>query len=443
MRLRLMAATLLLFFGVGVYKVLRRFPDPWARVLVGGNAPDESTKSRIHHGLRGIEKSSNVRPGAVLPLVEFATASGATTRLTLIEGYFQASGIAPDSTWTRLGPHVMLVNSVDQTEEPSQGVSRGIGTGCGPRAAGRIPLNLGDVSLHPCAGPYNKRDHVAWVANLAIIVLNNPDSDKRPCGAYGETGETYQQCVAQVVATALRNLFKELHSHPNIRIDSLIFPAVGTGKGQLRKDTFYQLLFSQLFKELAYSGSLYQLPPTIYIQTWVGDRTKWGPTKNAIASSLTDLVTDWNDTDHKTDAADWAAFVGIAGGLALLLLCASVGRSLPLLGKDAAVLAAGPSIALFIGWFSASLGLVTALKSVIALLPSKFDPWPQILIGCSVALGCGPLLRAVQRFDSEVRPPHVEVMQAIETRYSSREVSSSDPSYGSLQSKTAPTAEDA
>jgi hypothetical protein len=414
-RLRAMAASLLLLFAFGVYKVLRQYPNRWAQVVpVGDDFSDESTKRQILRGLQKVEQAEKVRPGALSPLADFFTASGSRTRLTLVEGTFLASDIEPAYTWQRLGQRLTLVNSVNQDQDLAQGISLAIGTGCGVSQARRIPLNLGDVSINRCVGLYHKRDRVDWVINMAVILQQNPNSERLPCRNSGSDTDTkYQQCVAEAVSTALRNFFKELHRRSDLQATSIVFPAVGTGRGGLQKDLFYETLFSQILKELA--NERYQLPSTIYLQVWGGDRTAWSQTKNAIATRLADTVTDWNDTEHRYNGADWAAVLGVAGGMALLLLGASFGRSLPFLRKDAAGLAANPSIALLIGWFSASLGLVTVFKSMIEQLPRTFLPWPQIVVGSIVALGCGPLLRAAQRFDSTIKPQQVDPIEGEET----------------------------
>lgn len=403
-RLRLLAAALLLICAASFYRVLLDSLKPRADVLVGDDRLGGSTKRRLLIGLQRIQKDDNVRAGAVLPLVNFIAANKGVTTLDLVEGTFLTSGIAPLDTWRRLGDHLLLLNSVDQDQALSQGVSVGIGAGCGlQQQHGLAPLNLGDVTLRPCRGPYHTQYHVDWVANLAIIIRNNANSEQMPCfnGSAPDLDDKYQACVEDAVGLALRNLFEELHLRQDIEPDGLVVPALGTGVGHLPKERFYRTLFGQILTQL--NSSSFSLPRVVYLQVWAKDRTPWAKTKNALASRLAETIGDWSTTDRKNDYADWPEVLGVTIGLALLLVGASSAKPLPLVGKDADALGAGSVFSLLIGWFATSLGLATVFKPIVTLLPPRLNPWPQILLGVITTIACGPFLRAIQRFDASVK----------------------------------------
>lgn len=403
-KLVIMAGLSSLAFVFGLYKVRHEFPAQWALLLTGQDHPSESPKRRILYGLEAVSDTNNVRPGASLPLAEFVKADGTTTKLIMIEGKFSEAAIEPPSAWQNLGKHILLVNSVDEGQKRSGGISGKIGAGCGLAESSQLPLNLGEAVFHPCSGPYHKEVNADLVANLAVVIWENPNSTKPPCwNNYGsDTSAKYQQCIAEAVSAALRDMFRQLHGRRE-NIDAIVFPAVGTGVGQLDKESFYQRLFAQLYKELDFSNQTYELPPKIYLLVYSGATSSdWGQTKNAIAGNLAAMISDWNEAEHKNNASDWASLVGVAGGLSLLLILVVVGIPLPVVGKTTVALAEAP-IALVIGWFSASLGLMTVFKGIIAALPRAYDPWSQIAISLIVVFVCGPLLRASKAFDTIVK----------------------------------------
>ena len=103
------------------------------------------------------------------------------TRIILIEGAFEDSIIEPSDVWRTLGHDLLLVNSVDEGESGAGGISKRIRTGCELYRQTNAQLNLGDFALRECHGPYRNSLNIRWVANLAIIINDNPDSEKPPC----------------------------------------------------------------------------------------------------------------------------------------------------------------------------------------------------------------------------------------------------------------------
>jgi hypothetical protein len=407
-RLRLMAVALLLICAVSFHRVLLDSLKSRADVLVGNDLWVGSTKRQLVIGLQRIQsyvekdKKANVIAGSDLALVNFTAANRAVTRLDLVEGTFRKDKIEPGKTWRGLGRHLLLINSVDQDQTLSQGVSVGIGAGCGLQQHGLGKLNLGDVMLHQCKGAYHTKYHVDWVANLAIIISNNADSEKRPCfnSSAPDQDEKYQACVEDAVGQALNHFFEELHRQ-GIEPDGLVIPALGTGLGHLPKERFYRTLFGQILTQL--NSSSFSLPRVVYLQVWAGDKTPWPTTKNALASQLAEAIGNWDAADRKNDYADWPEVLGVTVGLAVLLVGASFAKPLPIVGKDADALGAGSVFSLLIGWFATSLGLATVFKPIVTLLPPRPNPWPQILLGVITTIACGPFLRAIQRFDTSVK----------------------------------------
>jgi hypothetical protein len=408
LRLRLLAigGVCLLLFGFGIYKLRRQFPANWANILIKRSEISGSTTRDILAGLRAtVVEGQNVRAGAIVDLATFVQPDGGATTVTLIEGTYTKSTIEPTASWKTLGEDVLLVNSVDERQSLSGGISGQIGEGCGLPESDMVPLNLGDVALHPCTGAYRSNYGIRWVANLAIIVWDNPNRAKLPCwNNFGAdlTGN-YRQCVKDAVTLALSNLFRELHTRRNVRPRAIVFPGLGTGTGHLDKDAFYDIFFDRFYSELTSIRGDYNLPDKIYLQTFSGEEPSvWAQTATAIARNLSEKSSDWNYAEHKNDLSDWASVVGIAGALALITIAGGVGVRVPLF-RDSDAIDGGRLIALLVGWFSAALGLTTITKSVIALLPRRYDPWPQIAAAFIVVLLTGPLLRASKQFETAAK----------------------------------------
>jgi hypothetical protein len=410
LRLLTVALGLLVVTGVGIYKIVHESPRQWAWVITDGNHTPDTTKRELLSRLEAVTTQDGVRMGALVPLGTFVKPDGSLTTITLVEGSLSEASIDPKTSWQGLGDHLLMINSVDQDQTRDGGLSGKIGAGCGLAQEYKPPLNRGDVAFHECSGQYHQQHGVDWVANVAIVVWTNPDSAKRPCwnSEVPDDKSKYQQCVAEDVTAALRNLFKELHPRNDIVFDAMVFPAIATGTGKLTMEAFYQILFDQLYTELAFAGSGRRLPRQIYLLAFSGwPPAVWSQTKNAVASKLSDRITDWKEAEHKIDVSDWASLTGVAGGLATLLLTVAVGTSFSFLEGDSRALAKSASPALLLGWFSASLGLITAFKPLSALLPASLGSWPQVISGFLVVFLCGPLLRAGQKFDSTIKT-HVE-----------------------------------
>jgi hypothetical protein len=413
-RLFAFAVLLVAVFCLGVYETRRAFPRSWATVISAKN-DSESTKAQIIQLLDAVTVAGRVRAGSSVPLVYFHKLDGEPLRIVLVEGTFSTSFIEPLNTWTQIGHRVLLINSVDQDQTISGGISGQIGVGCEiDNAVGQRRLNIGDVAFRECNGAYREQSHVRWVANLAVVVWENPDSDKRPCwnAEAGDPRAKYQQCVADDTTTGVRTFFKELHQHPNLNPDAIVIPALGTGTGQLAKETFYRILFEQIYSELGRAKPKNKSASTIYLQVFGGEPPEgWSKTKNAISAALAEKVEDWSDAEHSTDATEWASFVGVAGGMSIFLVLSAMNLKVPMAKRDHTAFSRSVSLPLIFGWCSAAFGLATAAKSLLAFLSPWSAPWLQIAVGILAVPCCGPLLRAAQLFDKTVKPPEVALQQ--------------------------------
>jgi hypothetical protein len=394
------ALMFLLLSGIGFYQVWQHNPREWAPILSAHN--DGATpRERLLAALQTVTTQEGIRPGAILPLVKFRRPVGASVTISILETDFANAQPGSGSQPIIRAKRAMLVNSVDENQSISGGVSGKIGVGCGLEQSSGSLFDQSNVAFHDCHGPFQTQYGVKWVANVGVVVYANPDSEKRPCwNADGNTtASKYEKCLTDDVTKSLGSLFQlaRVHRDPDV----MILPALGTGVGGLEKDDFYTAFFAVLMRELNSSA---QLPTTIYLQIYSKEpASAWLKTKNSIATILEGDIVDWNNLDHVVNG-DWASLTGVAGCLSILLLLVSAIESFPFLPTDMTRFAENPSAILILGWFSASFGLSVASKSVLAFLPDQWNPWLQIGTGAAIVILCGPLLRVGKVFDDFAKP---------------------------------------
>jgi len=312
--------------------------------------------------------------------------NGSSTTISFIVGKFELDDIEPHDAWMQASfGNAVLVNSVDQDEADSGGMSTSVNTGCGFKDA-RARLAPSSLHYHQCEGKY-KSFGINRIANLATVTFKDTGQGK-PCYKPGASKESIQLCVTHYLALGLDHLFEGLSSKPAAeRPDTLIIPHIGTGNGLLERATFCNV-FAQSLGDFVTSDDRHTLPRQIVLQAMAYEDGSLTPGDSALADALEQLEKRWNTASlhPKTDPSTLWVAAGVCLGLAVLSLIAWTPTA-PYLSHDAR------SRLLFgLGWAMAAFGSATGFLKLVESLASS-APWTASAVSC-VAIGAASTVAA-------------------------------------------------
>lgn len=374
---------------------------------IPGEAPSnaQSIKRQLDKKLISITTNDLPTPGGVAHLLTLRTAAGSDVDIFTLEGELNGTSIDPANVWgsTLVGSSLIL-NSVDEVHRNNGGISELIAAGCHLLPREGDPAQLGDLDISQCNGSYSDNLKIRWVGNAAVIIFEG-FGDKDPCGLPLEESEEkgYSECIAQAIQTSLDNLFNELRTHRReVRPQTIIIPAIGTGVGSVSKQTFYQTLKSKLLEEVQQPGEKNVLPERIILQVWRGETPEqWVSARTAIANFISELSYKWNVHEHGSgDIATLAGMVGVAGTLVLILAMYVLGIPYPrVFDGELKLLRHKPVVMVVLGWGLASLGFLSGLRPVAKELIGSSSVAAEITFGVVAVLVCGVLRRALDALD--------------------------------------------
>jgi hypothetical protein len=387
------AVILFVAFAIGVKEISARSPTEWVRIDLHSKPRGATPKINILKNLPPTLPAEGLAPRA---LATFVRQNGQPLTIQLLTARLSDTSFDAQPDWKSLGERLLILNSVDEAQSIDGGISGPIGAGCGLDKADRPTLNRGDVDFHECQGVYHDKFGIDTVANVAIVVWANPDSEKRPCwNAEGSDIESkYQACVKEDTSNAIVNFIDQVRTQQDV--NGIIVPAVGTGTGRLAKEDFYFLFFSQISLILNDAEASKNFPKNVYLLVNPSDTAvAWGQTRNAIATSLGRIATIWQNAEHKSSTSEWAPLVGVAGGAACFLMLSGIGRFPPWMRNDAIVLRDNFSLLFLLAWLASAIGLATGAKTFVAMFSTDYlAPWLEATAGFFVVFLAGPLLRA-------------------------------------------------
>ncbi|WP_027803601.1 hypothetical protein [Paraburkholderia dilworthii] len=387
------AVILFIAFAIGVKEISARSPTEWVQIHLYGKPKGATPKINIMKSLPQTLPADGMPPQA---LATFVKQNGQPLTVQLLTARLTDKSFDGQPDWKSVGDRLLILNSVDEAQSIDGGISGPIGTGCRLDKADRPTLNRGDVDFHECQGVYHDKFGVDTVANVAIVVWANPDSQKRPCwNAEGSDIESkYQACVKEDTSNAIVSFMDQMRNQKDV--NGIIVPAVGTGTGRLAKEDFYFLFFAQISLILNDAEASKDFPRNVYLLVDPSDTAvAWGQTRNAIATSLGRIASNWQNAEHKSSIGEWAPLVGVAGGAACFLLLSGIGWFPPWMHNDAVVLQDNFSISFLLAWLASAIGLATAAKTFVVMFSTDYrTPWLEVAAGFVVVFLAGPLLRA-------------------------------------------------
>lgn len=321
--------------------------------------------------------------GGALDLVTLRMPSGKETTVSIIEGQFESTAITPAETWKARGwRNAMLVNSVDQAQSASGGMSGAVINGCGlPNQGASLPR--GGVEIHACAkgAPYRSLG-IKSVANMAVVTFAQAMGSD-PCK--GNLREE-SQCVKESVDRGLQNLFRQLRTlPPSERPEVLVIPAIGTGTGGMDKTNYYPILTRVLLFERDFPNGF--LPPRIYLHEWNDPRNGYANASYSISNEVPALEDAWLPKGPQASGSLFLIFSGSCVALVIFQAIYSSSGS----GASARVLDIEVSPLLTVGWLVASIaagaGMKDVMSSLSAIMPS-LKSWPVMILAgaCGVVL---------------------------------------------------------
>jgi hypothetical protein len=402
---------------LGAIRTDRTFPRKWATLTVpnlpGGDL--NTDRSRVWQALEHVtakaengDNSEVAANDAFVKLAELTAASGKKVTITLVEGQFLENEVSPSNSWTNLGHKLILVNSVDQSQSTDRrtvdetAMAYNANPGCGVSGE-QMSLEPGQTYLHECKGPYSK-DGIRWLDNLAIVTYSAKGTEVPCVNKYATDDDKYEDCVRHNLVTGLQAVFADAKA-ANPSPDGIIFPAIATGHGKLRKRVFYDLLNERILAELKNSrssGSQSDLPANIYLR--VNSKSdedsqktskEWVDTRISLAQGIPQLVQDWELAEH-SPAVDWRSITGVSGALGILLLVVAARRPGAIFRLNLSLLYQHPTWFVVIGWLFASLGIVKTFEPLTSLIPSVYGAWPQVAISFGLVLVLVPVSLAIQ-----------------------------------------------
>ena len=384
----------------------------WAEISDGGVSQASSTKDRINRLLLAITKADEPVPGGQANLVTLRTSGRQQISVLVVEGDLQDSTIDPSITWKNIlgtdrGYKALLLNSVDEMHRNNGGISEHIAKGCEFPALTGEPVQIGDLDITQCRGPYRKEFGIDLIASAAIVVWTSY-GEKNPCEIpieAPESDQAYSECIAPQIRKALKKLFDNLRARPKDEtLHTFVLPAIGTGLGHASKEDFYQALKGQLLAELQVTDDKNVLPENIVLQVWRSeDPERWIASRQAIANAISELHDEWITQDHKSSSVEkLAGFVGVSGMLFTIVLSLLVGLRIPHgFASEYRLLTSGPILLVLLGWGLASFGLYDGIQQFVFWLTSYSSSKEQIICGAVGVLACGVLFRAKSAFDEK------------------------------------------
>jgi len=401
---------------LGAIRSYRTFPRKWGTLTVP-NLPAghlNTDRSRVWQALAQVtakagnsDDSEVATDDALVKLAELTAANGKKVTITLVQGQFLEDEISPANSWMSLGHNLVLVNSVDQSQSTDRrtvdktAMAYNANQGCGVSGK-QMPLEPGQTFLHECKGSYSK-DGIRWLDNLAIVTYSAKGTEVPCVNKYAINDDKYEDCVRHNLATGLQAVFADAKAaHPSP--DGIIFPAVATGHGKLRKRAFYDLLNERILAELKNSqpgSSQSDLPANIYLRVnsksdedTQKNSAEWVDTRISLAQGIPQLVQDWERAEHPP-AIDWRSITGVSGALGILLFAVAVRGPGTILGLNSSLLEQYPTWFVVIGWLFASLGIVKTFEPLTTLIPSVYGAWPQVVISFGLVLVLVPITLAI------------------------------------------------
>lgn len=315
--------------------------------------------------------------GGPIDLLSLRTPDGSSTTISAIVGHFESTDIEPHDTWVNASlSNAMLVNSVDEHESNSGGMSGAISDGCGFTDQ-RASLGPGLVHRHVCAGKYLQFG-IHQIANIATVTYTDVNAGA-PCYNPNASDETLKLCVKGVIHKGLQHLFKSLSKDSQAeRPDAVIIPQLGTGHGGLDKATFYESLTQSIEWLLEESGPHPHLPRRILLQAQLDSDGTLHSGDEALAAQLLELQTHWNSPSHhtKVDSTGLWVAVGVLAGVAVMSL---LGRVPTAVGAGAPI---GQRFLFALGWSMAAYGSATG---ILKLVDAASDVAPWVMTPLAIA----------------------------------------------------------
>jgi hypothetical protein len=239
----------------------------------------------------------------------------------------------------------------------------------------------------------------------AAVIIYKGKGEKQPClYTLEEAGENkYSECIAQAISDSLKKLFAVLRNEPNIKPNSIVFPAIGTGIGGASKRAFYQTLKNILLSELKKPGDTNVLPSKIILLVWRNEEPDtWTAERTEIAQALYEMYDEWVSDEHKReDVGSLAGLIGISGTLLIVVLMLILRIPFPRqLRRERNLLSNRPIALVILGWFLAALGVLSILKPIANQLTERLNTSLsiQIFYGLIAVLAYGAISRATEMF---------------------------------------------
>jgi hypothetical protein len=367
-------------------------------------------KNLIDQKINAITKDNTPLPGGTAKLLNLRTANNKEVELKVVEGSFREDTIDPKTIWEKeLIGNGFLVNSVDEKGSIGAGINRSISSGCKLEEYESL-VQLGELKLLPCTGKYNSDFGIKWVGNASVVIFKGY-GERQPCiYVLDDLNENkYSDCIAQAIDDSLKRLFSLLRNNPQVKPDSIVLPALGTGIGTATKRTFYQAFKNVLLRELNFEDSKNVLPQKIILQVWRGnnkEESNWIATKTEISLAIYEIHDEWQRQEHKSgDISGMTGLIGISGTLLAVVLLLILKVPFPKIFRTEYNLLINKPLALvIIGWFLAALGLYTVLVQFTGQVTEflKNSILAQIFCGVIAVLLCGAIRRAIETFKPEL-----------------------------------------
>jgi hypothetical protein len=354
-------------------------------------------------------------PAAVVHLATFRADNGKEVEIFVAEGEFTRDGIEPSGLWSNaVRGSTLLVNSVDEimSRGSPESISYHIGYGCRIDPSPEHLLQVGEVRIQRCRGPYHEDLTVSWVANAALIVYRSAGG-RGHCTPYwqpaGELSDgDYSACLTTHLRVALNQVFERLQDLPRRQTpETVILPALATGTGRYPKAAFYKLFAEQLGQELRRPSEQY-IPTRIVLQVRRGnDAADWDETIYAISGSIGDVVDGWRSGHSREELRSLGGLLGIFSTLTMLGGVAFFRfRASPSFDHHLSLLRDGPVALVLLAWVFAALGLLTPISLLIDNLVTYRNPVAPILSGVLTVLVYGVVYRATETYRDRVKLLH-------------------------------------
>lgn len=319
----------------------------------------------LQHRLRALQ------PGERLVLTSVRGTTGHRVSLGVIEGTFSPSGISAPEQWISAGwRQALVVNSVDQQQSNSPGLSGAINLGCGIHPSSDVLLDRGGAQIHECVAdsPYRKYG-ITRTANVAVITWKAV-SENEPCFDMSRDSQRNQaeECVESSVREGLRNVLGAINRlERESKPDAIVLPALGTGFGGLPKARFYRVAGEVVLSELS-SPSGY-LPPSIYFHVWHEGQHEMQPSTSFALSSMVVRLED--ELLRQRPRAKRSALWVIAGCCSALFFASAVGHRRPSGTRELG--GVGAELLYVLGWLLTGFGVAMGFKGGLeSLFPYSY-----------------------------------------------------------------------